>query len=230
MSRLGVLTGMAREAVVIERAAARAGVALDVGLGGTDPARTRAQAKRLAGAAPDLLVSFGLAGGLVPAYRPGTLILPDAVVDDAGGRWPMSAGWHGALLDRQPEAGHVDAVVGVDAPVATARAKHVLATATGAAAVDMESVALAQAAAERGVPMVVVRAVCDPAERAIPEVVQTLLDARGRVRWRRLPALVPNLPGVLRLAADSTRATRSLRRGAAALVQLAEARGRPIAS
>ncbi len=230
MTRIGLLTGLAREAAVIERAAARTGLALDVGLGGADPARTRAEAHRLAGEGPDLLVSFGFAGGLDPALRPGVLVLPETIHDPEGGRWAVAPDWHGALLAGCPDAQPGTAVVGVDAAVTTPRGKRGLAEATGAAVVDMESVALARAAADADVPMIVVRALCDPAERAIPEAVASLLDVHGRLRCRPLPALLPHLPSLAALAADSARATRGLRRGASRLVQVADARGRPTAS
>jgi adenosylhomocysteine nucleosidase len=230
VTRIGVLTGLAREAAVVEGAGWPSETALTVAAGGAEPARTRAEAQRLAGERPDLLVSFGLAGGLDPAYRPGALVLPGAIVDAEGGRWPVAPDWHGALLAACPDAHRSAAVVGVDTPVTTPAAKRALAADTGAAAVDMESVVLARVAAGAGLPLLVVRAVCDPAERSVPGVVQTLLDAQGRVRWHRVPAVLPHLRSVIALAMDSGRATRSLRGAAAALAQLAKARPRPTAS
>lgn len=53
---------------------------------------------------------------------------------------------------------------------------------TGAVAADMESHGVARAAARRSVPFLVVRAVADPAERALPQSAVAGLDAAGTVR------------------------------------------------
>lgn len=229
MTRIGVLTGLAREAAVLHRADA-AGTRFQVGLGAMDPGRCRAEARRLAAAGPDLLVSFGLAGGLVAHRRPGELVLPRAVVTPEGDRWTVDAAWRDALAAHLRAACDEPVTASVDAPVTTPSAKRDLAARTGAPIVDMESAVLARAAAEHGLPMIVVRAVCDPVGRTVPAVMRTLTDGAGRLRVSRLPALGLHLPTVLGLARDSGRAMRSLRPAAGALAQLDTARGRPATS
>lgn len=231
MTRIGVLTGLAREAAIVHRADADAcGTPFEVGLGAMDPGRCRAEAGRLAAAQPDLLVSFGLAGGLVPHCRPGELVLPRAVVTPDGPRWDVDPAWRDALAVHLRAARDEPVAASVDDAVTTPAAKRELAARTGAAIVDMESAVLARAAAEHGLPMIVVRAVCDPVGRTVPAVMRTLTDGAGRLRVSRLPALVLHLPAVLGLARDSGRAMRSLRTAAGTLAQLETARGRPATS
>jgi len=229
VSRIGVLTGLAREAAVLHRADGD-GSRFMVGLGAMDRDRCRAEAERLAAAGPDLLVSFGLAGGLVPHRQPGDLVLPRAVVTPAGERWAVDTAWRDALAARVRSGRDEAALASVAAPVGTPAAKRDLAGRTGAPVVDMESAVLARAASDHAIPMIVVRAVCDPVGRTVPTALQTVTDASGRLRVARLPALLPHLPAVIGVGRESRAAMRMLRVAADALAQLDTARGRPATS
>jgi adenosylhomocysteine nucleosidase len=103
---------------------------------------------------------------------------------------------------------------GGDAIVATTVDKQRLYEATGAVAVDLETGIVARAAAGHGVPFAVLRAICDPAERALPPAALTALDARGVIgTWRVLASVAAHpgqLPALLALAADAAAARRSL--------------------
>ena len=85
---------------------------------------------------------------------------------------------------------------------------------TSAAAVDLESGAVARIAATHGMPFAVLRAICDPAERALPPAALAALDARGVIgSWRVIASLAAQpgqLPALLALAADAAAARRSL--------------------
>ena len=68
MTRFGVVTGLAVEARLIEKAFVREPRAAPALIcAGPGPERARAAAARLAAAGADTLVSFGLCGGLDPA-------------------------------------------------------------------------------------------------------------------------------------------------------------------
>lgn len=112
------------------------------------------------------LVSFGVAGGLHPELRPGTCIIASEIID-GDVRHPTDRSWSQRLLNELPAA-VPGPVVGVSAPVAHPGAKKVLHAATGAIAVDMESQVVARAAARHRLPMVTIRVITDPAERALP--------------------------------------------------------------
>ncbi len=85
---------------------------------------------------------------------------------------------------------------------------------TGAAAVDLESGAVAAVAAAHRLPFAVLRAVCDPAGRALPPLAATALDARGRVRTLNLLLGLLRHPGEISalraLGQDAAAARRAL--------------------
>ena len=57
---------------------------LTVGISGARPDRATLLAREMAGSGVDMLVSWGIAGGLDPALPSGTLILPGAVAGPDG--------------------------------------------------------------------------------------------------------------------------------------------------
>jgi adenosylhomocysteine nucleosidase len=75
---------------------------------------------------------------------------------------------------------------------------------TGAAACDMESAAVGAAARRAGVPLLVVRAVADPADSALNKLALQALDAGGELRLAALLGGLCRRPGdlagLLRLA------------------------------
>jgi adenosylhomocysteine nucleosidase len=216
--RVAAVTGLAAEA----RIARRAGLA--AAASGGDAARTRAVIARLVADGATALVSFGICGGLDPALQPGCLLLPEGVRDEAGKRWAADRAWHAhiaaALATRGIGARQGD-MLGADAIVASPERKAVLRRESGAIAADLESHHVARAAVESGLPFLVLRAVADPAERALPPAALIELDASGRpalaavlLSLARHPA---QLPSLLRVASDTRRALRALDRGAVAL-------------
>ena len=159
------------------------------------------------------LLSFGLAGGLDPALRPGDLLVPHTVL--AGGRrFPSDPALCGLLGGSSP---HV--LLGGERIVAEPGEKHVLWRTTGCAAVDLESAAVAEVATERNLPFAALRAVCDPADRAVPPAALAALDAGGSVTLGRVLVSLVHQPrqlaALLALARDAARARRSLVRHSA---------------
>jgi adenosylhomocysteine nucleosidase len=97
---------------------------------------------------------------------------------------------------------------------------------SGAIAVDLESHLVAEAAAAAGLPFAALRAVADPAERALPPAALIGLDATGHPALGRillsLARQPAQLPALLRLARDTRRALATLRRAGTALGDGAE--------
>ncbi|HKT98884.1 MAG TPA: phosphorylase [Paraburkholderia sp.] len=165
------------------------------------------------------VISFGTAGGLGPDLEPGTLIIADAV-DGPFGRVACDAAWSdrlaAALLDSplatQTRRG-VEAAVA--APLTGATDKAALHQSSGGAlAVDMESHLAAAAAAARGLPFAVCRAVVDPAWRSLPKAAMAGLRDDGSTAvlpiLRELARDPLQLGGLLRVAADAGAARRAL--------------------
>ena len=223
MIRLGVLTGMRGEARFLRRAADHHASLITIGMSGADPERARAEARRLADKHPTLLVSFGFAGGLDPALPPGALVCPGRYHLDDGTVQPLDPLWRRRLVAALPQA-HDGTIAAVNAAVTTCAGKRALAE-QGCHIADMETAALAEVATERGLPLIVLRAVCDPAHRPVPAAALALLAPGGGLRWKVLPGVLPDLPAMARLGMDSARAGRRLGTAADALcraVNLAE--------
>ncbi|HIJ37274.1 MAG TPA: nucleoside phosphorylase [Rhodospirillaceae bacterium] len=158
------------------------------------------------------LLSFGIAGGLRPGLLSGQLLIGSAViVDDAC--LPTDRTWHDTLVSALPMAlsgvlAHSDQVV------ATAEDKARLYQQSSALAVDMESGAVALACQQAGKPFAVLRAIADPAQRAIPPLALLGLDADGRTRpWPVIAGLMRSpeqLPALVRVGRDSRQALAAL--------------------
>jgi len=195
--KLGIVVGLKAEARLVSHLGRTE-------IGGGEPAGAAKAARRLLEQGADTLLSFGLAGGLDPALPPGHLVIPRAVLCG------------GIRYETQPqETGPtIDLLLGGTAILATVAEKRAAWLSTGAAAVDLESGAVARIAAEAGVQLRVIRAICDPAERALPPAARLALDPSGRIgllRVARSVATQPSqIPSLLRLARDARRARSTL--------------------
>lgn len=140
------------------------------------------------------LVSWGVAGGLVPGLTPGTILLPQRVLSPHGALLAADVEWRTNLLAAlQPSFRvHEGDLLGVEQILATPRSKAHAANASGAVAVDMESAAVAEAASEAGRPFVVLRVVADGLADTLPPGVEGWVDDAGNQR------LAPALETVLR--------------------------------
>ncbi len=194
---IGFLVGMQAEARLLR------GAALVAVSGGTRAGAMRAAARLISEGATEL-VSLGLAAGLDPAARPGTLLVPSRIVVDGRSTLPD--------LSLCARLGGVTAggLLHADTAAATAAEKRALHAATGCVALDMESGIVALA----GLPFAALRAVCDPAERDLPELARLALRSDGSLAWGGMLASLRRRPGqlasLLVLARDAASARRSL--------------------
>jgi hopanoid-associated phosphorylase len=207
-------TGLAAEA----RIARRAGLPAVIGAGNH---RRTVQVVEAAASAAECLVSFGIAGALAPNLKPGDIILSTEVIDEDR-RWLTGE----SLLARIPEL--VEQIGAIEGPVLGARM--VVATKadkrrawqeTGAIAVDMESAVVARAAAALGIPFLVLRAIADPATRALPPAALLPLADDGTPDVRRVLGSVmrrpQQLPTLLAVAREALQALEALVEPARAL-------------
>ena len=182
-----------------------------------DASALRARLAKAASLRPSLVVSWGLCGGLDPRLRPGDLILAKEVVSGEGAVRTDEA-VTASLAQRLGGAGArvVERLAASDAPVLTAVAKAELRRAMEASAVDMESLIAGQYALERRVPFAILRAVADPAERALPALALKAVAADGGINVQAVMGELIRSPnqftGLRALAADSRAAFRALKR------------------
>jgi adenosylhomocysteine nucleosidase len=172
-------------------------------------------ARNLVDAGASSLMSFGLAGGLDPALNAGTVVLPKEVISRDGVRFLTSAGWREQLgtniAGQRTVTGGI--LLSSSQPIDTVADKAAAFRATGAVAVDMESVAVAQVAAAHDLPFIAVRVIVDTAADVLPRAVVAASRA-GHLSLRRLLgglAMAPlELVPLIRLAQRYRAATRSL--------------------
>jgi adenosylhomocysteine nucleosidase len=218
--RLGIVTGLVREAACLKVGARRLppkGRPLIFAAAGEAGAAEDAARQMIAEGATGL-VSFGIAGGLDPSLGPGVVVIADRVIAPDGASYPCHDPWVARLMqaDGSFDSG---AVMGSDVAVMTAARKAALYRSHGALAVDMESHAVARAAKAAGVPFIAVRAVGDPAGRSVPRSALAGLSPDGRTHALPvLRALIKNprdIPAIYRLARDTNTALAALKRVAA---------------
>jgi adenosylhomocysteine nucleosidase len=188
---------------------------------------SRVEARWLVDGAPALVVSAGTCGALSPVLgEPGALVVPREVLTLSGARLAVDPAGHARALAAAARAGlaaAVDPLLTADAIVESPEAKAALARETGAVAVDMESAAILAAAARRGVPAVVVRAVSDTAAQRVPRELGDLVDDEGRTRPGRAAALVLRRPALIgRALALQRGAAVALKAVARVLAEIAE--------
>ena len=163
------------------------------------------------------LLSFGTAGGLTADLKPGAVVIPQSVAVDDGRVYETSEPWRDSVLRGLADAEAIDTrtMTSTDAVVTTVAAKRALAAQTDAVAVDMESHAVAAAAEEAGILFLAIRAVADPASRAIPAWVTGKISENGTPSYGAILAGLAmhpwEVPGLFRLKSDSKRALISLR-------------------
>jgi adenosylhomocysteine nucleosidase len=201
-NEIGFVTGLAAEARLLR------GLGFLVEVGGGLPAGALAAAERLVARGARGLVSFGLAGGLAPEVAPGILLVPEVVMEGQR-RFACDAGLMGYLGG---STGHV-MVAGRQIAVSV-RDKAALFRKSRAVAVDLESGAVARAAAAAGLPFAVLRAVADPAGRHLPAAALIPMKPGGGIDLGTIIASVARdpgqVPGLLGLARDAARARAAL--------------------
>jgi adenosylhomocysteine nucleosidase len=148
---------------------------------------------------PEVVMSVGFAGALVPDCKVGDVITPGTVIDgDTGESFSVSGG-HGLLVSTSA--------------VASETGKRELAAKYGAQAVDMEAAAVGRVARKNGIPFFAVKVISDELGFAMPPM-ERFVDAAGQFRTSELlaytfvrPALWPVL---VRLGSNSRKASSQL--------------------
>lgn len=175
----------------------------------------------------ELLVSFGVSGGLHPALKTGDLVLADQVLSWDPEHSPTPAkrqndkpGLHELSQTQSlPVSFRADTglinyiaekfqdntihffqgpVLCSPKPISTAVSKLTAHRLTGALAADMESRAVCEVAAEAGLPFFCLRAVCDTADQTVPDTFLAMMDEQGNPRIGYLLAHLVRRPWLLR--------------------------------
>ena len=202
-SRLALVVGLKQEA--------KAAAASTTIIGGGSAKQVR---KLLAQAGPlDAVLSFGIAGGLAPGLKPGSLVIAESIIADQS--YQCCPQWVDALARRLPHA-HIGSLAGVDAMVGSRGEKAALHRETGALAADMESHGAAAFARAKNLPFIALRAVADPCERVLPQEAMVGMRPDGSANvgavLRELVRRPGDLRGLLQTAREAHAAMNALLR------------------
>ena len=178
-------------------------------------------ARALVDAGAGALVSWGMAGGLDPTLAAGTVFLPTEVVATDGAALLTAPHWRERLSEAiRVQDGATLSIARQGRLLTSPKAigsladKATLFRETGAAAVDMESLAIAEIAHTYRLPFIAVRVIVDSAQDALPGVVAAAADSEGHLQvWRLMGALArapADLAPLIRLAQRYRAANRSL--------------------
>jgi adenosylhomocysteine nucleosidase len=202
------VTGLAREARIARRAK------LTPVISGTDGVLLTARLEEAIAKGARGIVSFGIAGALVPLLKIGDVVVATHVVHEDE-RYPTDPQWTQIIRAKLPRA--VPGVIaGHDQIVSHVDGKRRLLALTGAYAVDMESHIAARLAKRRGIPFVAIRTISDAANRGLPPAAQLPLKPSGRIRLGRVLVSVASepsqIPDLMRTSREAGRALRALLR------------------
>ncbi len=132
---------------------------------------------------------IGFSGGLSPGLSPGALLVAERIVDSGGAVAAPDPAWSSRIARCQG----VDSatLVSVDRILCTPESKTELWGRIAQdlpAAADLETAAMAAVVASYGLPFVVIRAISDTADEALPLDFNDCLDESGRISRARIVA------------------------------------------
>ena len=216
VSRIGFITGVQKEAEILRKISGTQNS--EIRCAGANSDRAYKLASDLAEDGCELLISFGVAGALDPSLFPGDLIAPDRVLAADSSLFETSVdqlkSHFGSRVDFKSGP-----IFGSKKLIATAAEKQSLHNSTAAIAVDMESLAVATAACDYELPFLVIRAISDLANQDLPTAVLQAIDDQGNTHMGaiilELIKKPQELPDLMKLAGNSSKAFATLRRVAA---------------
>lgn len=216
--KLGLVTGLVLEADTVRAASAGLDeIFAPLVAQGFGPEAAADGARELVAQGATALLSFGFAGGLDPGLKTGDLLVASSISNEGGNSIAADEDWQAGALRRfrelDAQAGAILSMAGV---VADAAYKGELLVRYGAAAVDMESHAVAGVAAESGMPFLALRVILDDARSELPPSALASVDETGAVSPLKAAAALAkrpqDIPAMARLAADNAKASKTLSR------------------
>ena len=207
--------------MVEAKIAQAAGFSVVIGAGDRD--RTEALVVT-ATAHTNCLVSFGIAGGLAPELKAGTVVVSGEVVSERH-RWAIEPSARRQVSQFARSIGAVEGLIlGASSILATQIEKQRAWAATRALAVDLESEIVARTATALGIPFIVLRSIADTARRDLPPASLVPLTANGNPDVLKVFSAVLRRPfqvgGMIGLARETAIALSALIRPARALRSL----------
>jgi adenosylhomocysteine nucleosidase len=187
------------------------GIRIVVAESGMGYARARKATQAMVDAhAPKWILSSGFAGALLPTMKLGEIIMANEIVDQHGQQISINL----TLASDEANGLYVGRILTADEMVRTVEEKKQLHEKHEAIAVDMESLAVAQVAAETKTGFMAVRVISDDMSADLPPEVLSIIGDTGAVRvGAALTSLFKrpeSLKDMLHLRTNAQAAARSL--------------------
>ncbi|MHC4874865.1 MAG: phosphorylase family protein [Planctomycetota bacterium] len=127
---------------------------------------------------PKWVLSCGFSGALLPDMRIGHIVMANSIVDQHGQELKLTLN-----AESNPSGGlYVGRILTSDEMIRSVSEKQQLAEQHGAIAVDMESLAVAQIARDKGSRFMAIRVISDDMSADLPPEVLSVVGATGAVR------------------------------------------------
>lgn len=187
------------------------GIRIVVAESGVGFARARKASRALIDAhQPKWILSSGFSGALVPDMKIGQIVMANEIVDQHGQQTAINLS-----LESDEENGlYVGRILTADELVRTVEEKRQLHEKFAAIAVDMESLAVAQVAAESKIGFMAVRVISDDMSADLPSEVLSIIGDTGAVRLGAALTSIVKRPGsfkdMLNLRSNAQAAAKNL--------------------
>ncbi len=146
------------------------------------------------GHSPPWIISAGFSGALRPEMKIGDIVVANSIVDAAGSELTIDL-----QMAADPAKGlYVGRLLTVDRLVRTVEEKKALAERCAALAVDMESLAVAQACRQAKVRFLAVRVISDDLSADLPAEVSSVVASSGTVRLGAAVGAIFKRPGAVK--------------------------------
>lgn len=150
------------------------------------------------------LISWGCAAALSAELKPGDLILPLSLKPQDQVTLSIENSWLNNTINKLSSLNPITGLLAESITiVATTSDKKLIHNQTGAVALDMESIAVAQVAQKNNFPMLVIRCIADSVDMSLPKAVSYALNKQGDVILSKLLWFLlchpGELPGLIQL-------------------------------
>lgn len=163
------------------------------------------------------LLSWGCAGALSKKAVPGELLLPRTILTEDGHTIYTDTIWHKRWVEHLSRTldWHEGMLVESSKVIRSEEGKKQLARRSGAVAVDMESAAIGQVASQAGIPFMVIRAIADTADEALPPCIVNMISDKKQIQTGHILSTLIGQPwqwpSMIRLGLHFRAATHTLR-------------------
>jgi adenosylhomocysteine nucleosidase len=159
----------------------------------------RKAARALVDSGVTALMTFGMAGGLDPGLKAGSIVLPSELISPSGVHFITCRPWRERIATAVSSSRAVSegSLLTSTEAIDSLAAKTAAYRSSGAVAVDMESAAVAEVAAAARLPFIAVRVIVDTAADVLPRAVVAASRA-GKVQMSRLIAGVLLAPAQIK--------------------------------